>query len=222
MQFVYGEFAGEQKASLKIAEYAHIFKVRRVGIGTTLYWRNLKDDTLYTYKVEEMSKKEAILNLISTLKDENSSPCSLHVGWCIVDPKIIEKNIAMLKEMGVAKISFVYADFSQKNYKIDEKKLERILINSSEQCGRSSLMEIEVCESVEKYLKTYIKSCIIDFSQEYLTQNGPITNFLVGPEGGFSQEERQLFKNRDIFGLKSQNILKSETAVVGVCAKLLL
>ncbi len=220
MQFVYGKFAGEQTASVQIAEYAHIFKVRRVGVGSTLYWRNLRDDTLYTYRVEEISKKEAILNLISTLKDENSSASSLHVGWCIVDPKIIEKNIAMLNEMGVAKISFVYAEFSQKNYKIDENKLARILINSSEQCGRSSLMEIEVCESVEEYLKTYVKSCVIDFSQEYLTQNDKITSFLVGPEGGFSQNERKLFKNRDIFGLKSQNILKSETAVLGVCAKL--
>lgn len=220
MQFVYGKFAGEQKVSVPLADYAHVFKVRRVGVGSTLNWRNLKDETLYTYKVEEITKKEALLHLISTCKDENILPFRLHVGWCIVDPKTIEKNIAMLNEMGVVKISFVYAEFSQKNYKIDRAKLERILINSSEQCGRTSLMEIEVLESVDEYLKTYVKSCIIDFSDEILTQDATITNFLVGPEGGFSENERKLFKNRDIFGLKSQNILKSETAVVGVCAKL--
>ena len=220
MQFSFCDEAGEQNLSLHVKDYAHIFKVRRVAVGQTLNWRNLRDDVLFTYKIEEINKKEARLSLVSTCKDKNSSTCRLHIGWCVVDSKTIEKNIAMLNEIGVKKVTFVYAEFSQKNYKIDEKRLKRILINSCEQCGRTSLMEIEVLESVKEYLKAYPLSAIIDFSENFLSENSEIKSFLVGSEGGFSEKERKLFERRDVFGLKSSNILKSETAVVSICAKL--
>ena len=183
---------------------------------------NLKDGKIYTYEITSIDKKEAILNLVATKKTQNESTCKLHVGWCVVDPKTIEKYIAMLSEMGVEKITFVYAEFSQKNYKVDEVRLNRILVNSCEQSGRATLLEIEVLNSVEEYLKAYPKSVIIDFSKNFLSGNEKIDNFLVGPEGGFSENERKLFTCREIFGLKSPNILRSETAVAGVCAKIVL
>ena len=220
MQYNYAPNAGKSTLCLDVKEYSHIFKVRRVAMTQRLYWRNLKDDTLYEYEIKSITKKEAQLELISFLKDENTSTCNLHVGWCIVDPKTIEKNLAMLNEIGVKKISFVYAEFSQKNYKIDEKRLTRILINSSEQCGRTSMMTFEIISSVKEYFETYPNSAVIDFCDNYLLSDDKISNFIVGPEGGFSQKERELFEKKDIFGLKSPNILKSETAVVGICAKL--
>ncbi|HIP30714.1 MAG TPA: 16S rRNA (uracil(1498)-N(3))-methyltransferase [Sulfurospirillum arcachonense] len=220
MQFNFCESSGEQNLSLHVKEYSHIFKVRRIAVGAELDFSNLSDGKIYTYQIDDINKKEANLTLIKTEEAKKVSTCRVHVGWCVVDTKIVEKHIAMLSEMGVEKITFVYADFSQKNYKVDEKRLKRILINSCEQSGRATLIEIEVLNSVEEYLKTYPKSIIIDFSENYLEGSEKIESFLVGPEGGFSQEERDLFTCREIFGLKSPNILRSETVVVGVCAKL--
>jgi len=220
MQYSYCPLAGGPTLDLDVKEYQHIFKVRRVVVGQNLVWCNLRDDTFYTYKIQSISKKQAHLELIDSFKEEKNNSYNLHVGWSIVDPKTIEKNLAMLNELGVQKISFVYADFSQKNYKIDEKRLQRILINSSEQCGRTSLMQFEIILSVEEYLQAYPKSAIIDFCDNELPNDSTITEFLVGPEGGFSQKERELFENKSVFGLKSSNILKSETALIGICAKL--
>jgi len=220
MQYVYADFIGEEKITVSVKEYAHIFKVRRISVGSQLDWRNLKDEYLYTYQIEAITKKDASLVLVSKKKDEKVSTCNLHVGWCVVDPKTIEKNIAMLNEMGVCKVTFVYSNFSQKSYKIDKKRLERILINSSQQCGRSSLLKIEVIDSLQEYLDTYPHSAIIDFSENTIKEESSIKSFIVGPEGGFSEEERLLFQDKKVYGLKSNNILKSETVVVGVCAKL--
>ena len=220
MQYSYCPLAGQSTLDLDVKEYNHIFKVRRVAVGQNLVWCNLKDDTFYTYKIQSISKKQAHLELISSFKEEKNNSFKLHVGWSIVDPKTIEKNLAMLNELGVQKISFVYADFSQKNYKIDEKRLQRILINSSEQCGRTSLMQFEIISSVKEYLQTYPKSAIIDFSANELPNDSAIAEFLVGPEGGFSEDERELFAKKSVFGLKSSHILKSETALIGICAKL--
>ena len=222
MQFNFCELAGEKSLFLPVKEYSHIFKVRRIAVSAELNLSNLSDGKIYTYQINDINKKEANLTLIETKEVKKISTCNVHVGWCVVDPKTIEKNIAMLNEMGVEKITFVYAEFSQKSYKIDEKRLKRILVNSCEQSGRTTLMEIEILKNVEEFLENYPKSIIIDFSENLLDGSQIINSFLVGPEGGFSQNERELFTCRAIFGLKSPNILRSETAVVGVCAKIVL
>lgn len=222
MQFSFCEVAGEQKLSLHVKEYAHLFKVRRVSLDTNLNFSNLRDEKIYTYAIDNISKKEANLTLVGTKELEKVSTCKVHIGWCVVDTKTVEKNIAMLNEMGVEKVTFVYAEFSQNSYKIDENRLKRILINSCEQSGRTSLMQIEILQSVEEYLKNYPKSVVVDFCENQLSCDEKIESFLVGPEGGFSQRERELFKNKKVVGLKSLNILRSETVVVGVCAKIIL
>lgn len=220
MQFNFCEDVGAQSLALSVKEYSHIFKVRRIAVGANLDFCNLSDGKIYTYEIYEINKKEANLVLKDTKEAKKVSTCKVHIGWCVVDPKTIEKNIAMLNEMGVEKVTFVYAEFSQKSYKIDENRLKRILVNSCEQSGRTSLMQIEVLSSVKEYLENYPKSVIIDFSENFLNGSENIESFLVGPEGGFSKQERELFVNREVFGLKSPNILRSETAVTGVCAKI--
>jgi 16S rRNA (uracil1498-N3)-methyltransferase len=221
MQFVYGEFAGEKRAEVDVREYVHIFKVRRIDKSKPLFFRNLQDNFIYTYKIDEIGKKRASLILEDKKEDKKRGSKFLHVGWCVVDPKTVEKNISMLNELGVSKISFVYSEFSQKNFKIDFDRLKRILINSCEQCGKSSLIEIEVIDTLKEYLDRYQDSIIIDFADKYLDDTLHVESFLVGPEGGFSDKERELFSDREVFGLRCENILRSETAVVGVCSKLL-
>ncbi|XPV83978.1 MAG: RsmE family RNA methyltransferase [Halarcobacter sp.] len=76
----------------------------------------------------------------------------LHLAWCVVDPKTVEKNIASLNEFGLDKITFISCEYSQKNFKINLEKLEKILLNSSSQCGRSSIIKLENRESLDKFL----------------------------------------------------------------------
>lgn len=222
MQFIYVKNCGTNSLVLDVKEYVHIFKVRRIKLGSIVHLRNLEDSFLYTYRIESINKKEAILNL--TLKKElvKEPLKELHVGWCMVDTKTIEKNLAMLNEIGVSKISFIYSDFSQKNFKLDVERMKRILINSCEQSGRSSLMEFENIDSIKEFLKLYPESYVIDFSEQQLESTMNIKTFLVGPEGGFSEKERALFQERVVLGLRSNVILRSESAVIGVCAKLAL
>lgn len=222
MQFVYHAKVGEEKLIVDLNEYAHLFKVRRVGLGDVLEWRNLRDAYMYTYKIANIGKKEAILERVSQKEQSVKAPKSLHIGWCIIDPKIIEKTLPMLNELGVEKISLVYADFSQKQYKIDEERMHRILINSSQQCGRSHLMEIEIINSVKTYCEMYPKSSILDFCDTPIDDKSVISSILIGPEGGFSEKERILLAQRVVFGLSCPSILRSETAVVAVASKILI
>ncbi|ATB68324.1 ribosomal RNA small subunit methyltransferase E [Sulfurospirillum diekertiae] len=221
MQFVYHPNAGVQTLSVDIREYEHIFKVRRMSVGEKLQWRNLKDVFLYEYEISTIGKKEAELDLIDKKEGPLLPSKILHVGWSIIDPKIIEKTLPMLNELGVSKISFVYAEFSQKSHKLDLERMKRILINSSQQCGRSLLMQIEVFPTLQDYIVAYPKSYILDFSETKLNETEKISSILIGPEGGLSQKERMLLQNQSIVGLTCNTILRSETAVVAAASKIL-
>lgn len=221
MQFVYHEHAGTPTLSLETKAYEHIFKVRRMGVGEKLCWRNLEDDFIYWYEISDIGKKEATLTLLSKEIVALFPSNSLHIGWSVIDPKIIEKTLPMLNELGVSKITFFYAEFSQKNHKLDFERMKRILINSSQQCGRSKWMEIEILPTLQSYLEHYSTSYVLDFSETKLKEHESVESILIGPEGGFSQKERILLQNQPTVGLTCKTILRSETAVIAVASKIL-
>jgi len=201
-------------------EHKYLFKVRRAQKDEIINIRNLKDDYLYSYKIDSISKKEALLSLIEKKLLPNKPSKFLHLAWCVIEPKNIEKALPSLNEIGVSKISFVYCDYSQKNFKLKLERIKKILINSSQQCGRSNLIEIEILENSNKFFEKYPDFISIDFGGKNLPCNLESNNpFLIGPEGGFSEKEREKFKT--IYSLKGF-ILRSETAACGVSAKILL
>ena len=61
----------------------------------------------------------------------------------------------------------------------------------------------------------------MDFTEKKLEDQNTVSSILVGPEGGFSQKEREMLKKQSIVGLKCNTILRSETAVVTVASKIL-
>jgi len=221
MQFVYHENAGMALLHVELRAYEHLFKVRRMGLGDVSQWRNLNDAMLHTYTLESMGKKEAILRWEASCDIPLIPSKHVHLAWCVIDPKMIEKTLPMLNELGVSKISFVYAEFSQKSHKLDYERMKRIVINSCQQCGRTSMMELEEFKNLKTYLEAYPKSTVIDFCEQKWDANDALESILVGPEGGFSTKERTLLRSNRVLGLTCNTILRSETAVLSVAAKIL-
>ncbi|WP_456323777.1 16S rRNA (uracil(1498)-N(3))-methyltransferase [Hydrogenimonas sp.] len=219
MQFLYHPDSGLPDITIEGEAYRYIFRVRRHKEGERIALRNMNDEYLYFYRIDRVTRREADLVLEDRQKRIVMPQKSLHIGWCIVDPKTVEKTLPMLNELGVSKISFVYCERSQKNFVPDLLRLKRILINSSQQCGRSSLMELEIVDFVQNYMKMYPLSTILDFGGTSLVEACEISSILVGCEGGFSDEERNLFKERDIYALNTPLILRSETAATTIAAK---
>jgi len=219
MQFLYYPEA-KNILTLKGDEHKYLFKVRRIKKNELVKIRNLKDDYLYVYEIENINKKEAVLKLKEKIISPNKPYKFFHLGWCVIDPKNIEKTLPSLNETGVSKISFIYCDFSQKNFKLNLNRIEKILINSSQQCGRSDMMEIEILNSSQEFFEKYPEFIAVDFNGKEIQCNENYNKpFLIGPEGGFSEEERKYFKIT--VKLKSF-ILRSETAACAISAKILL
>jgi len=200
-------------------EHKYLFKVRRIKKNEIVKIRNLKDDYLYIYEIKDINKKEAFLKLKEKIFAPNKPHRFFHIGWCIIEPKNIEKNLPTLNEIGVSKISFIYCDFSQKNFKLKLERIEKILINSSQQCGRSDLMKIEILNSSKEFFEKYPEFIAVDFDGREIECKSYNKPFLIGPEGGFSEKEREFFKEK--VKLKGF-ILRSESAACAVSAKILL
>ncbi len=218
MQFLYYSDT-TSNITLSGNEHKYLFKVRRIKKNELINIRNLKDDYLYIYKIEDINKKEAFLKLINKELKPNKPHTFFHLGWCIIDPKNIEKTLPNLNEIGVGKISFVYCDFSQKNFQLKLDRIKTILINSNQQCGRSDLIEIEILNSSKEFFEKYPEFMALDFNGKNIECKNYNKPFLIGPEGGFSENERKYF--REIVKLKSF-ILRSESAACSVASKILL
>jgi 16S rRNA (uracil1498-N3)-methyltransferase len=222
VQYLFLAEAGTQNLTLVGDEHRYIFKVRRHCEGESIALRNLKDEHIYFYKVDRLNKKEAQLSLEKSEVLSVRTKRKLHLAWCIIDPKSIEKVLPTLNEMGVDAITFIYCSRSQKSFKSDFKRLEKILLNSSQQCGRSSLMKLSLVDSLESFLLEFPDTVMMNFSKQTLNEKSDISTILIGCEGGFTADEVALFNPEKIMGLDTPLILKSESAVCALTSKLLL
>jgi len=222
MQYLFLKEAGESTLLLKGDEHRYLFKVRRHREGEVIALRNLLDEQIYFYKIASLGKKEAHLLLESSKILSVKASKKLHIAWCVIDPKSVEKVLPTLNEIGVDSITFIYCERSQKSFKPDFKRLEKILINSSQQCGRSILMKLSLIDDLETFLEANGDAVMLNFSEHNLSDKANIGTFVIGCEGGFTANEVALFKTENIMGLDTPLILKSESAVCAVASKLLI
>jgi 16S rRNA (uracil1498-N3)-methyltransferase len=222
MQYLYHKEASVSSLILKGDEHRYIFKVRRHREGETIALRNLSDGFIYFYKINSLDKKEAHLFLEKSELLEVVAKRKLHIGWCVIDPKSVEKVLPTLNEMGVDSITFIYCERSQKSFKPDFKRLEKILLNSSQQSGRSSMMKLTMGSNLNDFLEENSNAVMLNFSEHILNEESAVETFVIGCEGGFTADEVALFKLKNIMGLDTPLILKSESAVCAVASKLLL
>ncbi|MGL2642882.1 16S rRNA (uracil(1498)-N(3))-methyltransferase [Helicobacter pylori] len=222
MRFVYHPLAKEPILKIEGESYIHLYRSRRIKSTSRLDLRNLKDSFLYTYEHAEITKKHALLRLVGAQVLEVIASKKTHLILSVIEIKCIEKILPFLNQLGVSKLSLFYADFSQRNEKIDSAKLERfqkILINSCEQCGRSALMELEAFPSTKEVLNAYPNASVLDFNGETLPTSANFEKgIIIGPEGGFSEQERGYFKEREIYRIPLDMVLKSESACVFVAS----
>lgn len=215
--------ASNQFLDIEDDTYKYLIKARRHKTSDEIFFRNLEDNFIYLYKIVNIDRKKAICEFISKEEKIIENEKKLHLIWCIVDPKTIEKSIASLNELGVYKITFVYCDYSQKNFKINFEKLEKILINSSSQCGRSSIIKLDISDSLDDFLQNNYDVYALNFSLQSIDEKKDnIEKLVIGCEGGFSKDEVNKFEKDKVVGFRSKLILKSETAIISAASKILI
>lgn len=221
MQFLYNENAGKIELELKNEAFKHL-KARRVKLNDNLNLRNLSDDFLYIYTINELKRSSCVLILQGKIHQKTPMQQKLSLAMGVIELKNVEKILPFLNELGLYKLIFVFTAFSQRNFVLDFERLKRILISSCEQCGRTKLMEFECFNSSKDFAKAYPNAVMVDFSakSDDLSTLSEKDVLFVGAEGGFNDGEKALFERK--IRLKSPYILKSQSAVLALVAKILL
>jgi 16S rRNA (uracil1498-N3)-methyltransferase len=221
MQYTYHKESGSNIIEIEAELHKYLFKVRRHNIDDELFFRNLEDNNIYSYKVQNINRKKTTLALTASEEKIIEPKKGLHIGWCKIDPKSIEKVIASLNELGVTKITFINCEFSQGKYSINYEKLEKLLINSSQQSGRSSIIKLKECESLKIFLEQNQDSYMFNFSENLIDdKKDDIKTIIIGCEGGFAKNEINDFNKDKIVGIDSNLILRSETGVITIASKI--
>ena len=65
MQFTYDEFCGTNILEIKDEVYNYLIKARRHKIDDEIYFRNLKDNNIYLYRIDLKRIYEAHINTLA-------------------------------------------------------------------------------------------------------------------------------------------------------------
>ena len=151
--------------------------------------------------------------------------------WLIFAPiKIFRLNIIIQKavELGVSKFIPCKTEFSNFD-KLNYKNLELNAIEAAQQCERLDVPKIERIINLDTIIKQLPDDRAIVFCDEsdtklpsiYEELRSNLNNYskwsvIIGPEGGFSNEERELIKKQKnaLRVTLGSRILRSDTAAI--------
>ena len=171
-------------------------------------------------KILSISKNIVEFNITKQLRQQET-PKELWLAFSPIKSNYFNFMIQKATELGVTKFLPIVFDRTIVR-KINKERLEKVIIEAAEQSNRINVPSIEEPQSLNSFLKNSKMDLIftdlntsntkIDLNQ--LTSNP--TCVIIGPEGDFSEVERQeILKFNGVQAIKiNENILRSETAVI--------
>lgn len=211
------------------SNYQHIVKSLRASVGEKLLLID-ENEIEYETTIIEISKHEIIVNILKSYKSERKLNFELYLAQ---SPLRSDSQITIVEkatELGVTAIYPIYTDNCALKKTVIEQKIEKwrhAMYAASKQCERaniptchplSTLDEIVIAKKYDKIialceretetsLKKFLRANKINKNEKVL--------LIIGPEGGFSQQEFNYFKTSSIPMLTLGDlILKAETAVI--------
>lgn len=208
--------------------YRHIARALRARVGEKLL---LIDESQIQYEtsITEINSNEIICEIDKFYPSKRDLDFDLYLAQ---SPLRSDAQLTIMEkatELGIRAVYPVITDNCALNKSVLEKKHEKwqkVMYEASKQCERA---QIPTCfepttlkkvleKDFDKILVMAERSTEISF-KEYLQQNpikkGEKVIVIIGPEGGFSQAEFDLFKNKSLPLISLGDlILKAETAVI--------
>jgi len=216
--------SGEVKVADKdlIHQWQKVFRLK-TGDRVILF-----DGTGFDYVSEfvSLNRNEVILKVIEKKLNQNIPKKEIHLFQSIIKKDKFEWVLEKGTELGV---SYFYPTISERSEKknINFERAGKIIKEASEQSWRGSLPRIEESANLKDVLDNNFVSIAFhpsgDKFDEKDFEKEKILGIFIGPEGGWSDKELELFKKKGVKILSiGQQILKAETAAIAISSLLLL
>ena len=170
-------------------------------------------------KIVNITKSIVEFNVTKQLR-QNENTKELWLAFSPIKSNYFNFMIQKATELGVTKFLPIIFERTIVR-KINKERLEKVIIEAAEQSNRITVPSIEEPQKLKSFLNNDMDLIFTDLN----TTNTKIdikklttkpTCVIIGPEGDFSEEEREeILKFSGVQPIKiNENILRSETAVI--------
>ena len=197
----------------------YLSKVMRINIGQSFSLFNQSGE--WEAKIKEINKGIVEFSVIKKLRSANNER-DIWLAFAPIKLNYLNLMIQKATELGVTRFIPILTERTIVR-KLNNKRLNKIIIEASEQSNRLKVPKLEKILKLNEFLKLNQNTNII--FGDLNTDNSKI-NFkssdqiciLIGPEGDFTVKEREnILKLKKLIPLKiNQNILRSETAAISM------
>ena len=197
----------------------YLTKVMRINIGKNFSLFNQNGE--WEARITNITKGIVEFSAIKKIRS-NDNEKEIWLAFAPIKLNYLNLMIQKATELGVSKFIPILTERTIVR-KINEKRVNKIIVEASEQSNRLKIPQLEEIVKLEDFLKFNQKTNII--FGDLNTKNNKLTVknteplcILIGPEGDFSLKEREkILKLKNIIPLKiNENILRSETAAISM------
>ena len=197
----------------------YLIKVMRINIGKNFSLFNQNGE--WEARVTKITKGIVEFLIIRKIRS-NENQKEIWLAFAPIKLNYLNLMIQKATELGVSKFIPILTERTIVR-KINQKRLNKIIIEASEQSNRLKVPKLEEIVKLDTFLKLNQKMNI--FFGDLNTNNNKLNIkhteplcILIGPEGDFTEKEREkILKLKNIIPLKiNENILRAETAAISM------
>ena len=198
----------------------YISKVMRIKSNEVFSLFNSSGE--WEAEIKEISKGIVEFKITKQLRQKENSK-EIWLAFSPIKSNYFNFMIQKATELGVTKFMPIIFERSVVR-KINHNRLEKIIIEASEQSNRINVPMIEKCQNLKNFLSYNKKKIELIFTDlntdnkklEIKKKTDKPICIIIGPEGDFSEKERrEILSFEGVKQIKiNENILRSETAAI--------
>ena len=217
-----GKIQSDLTSHLTKDQMHYVKDVMRLKTGDRLSVFNTQGE--WNAIIETYEKNGARIKILKKVRDRGNET-NVWLAFSPIKQNPLNFLIQKGTELGIQKFVPILSERTIVK-EINVERIKKIIVEASEQSNRISIPEIENLEPLKNFLYKFPKNGYLIFCdinckksnlKDILTKKiqGPVC-VLIGPEGDFSESERQLIiERKGIISLSlANNILKAETAAI--------
>lgn len=227
--FVEAPLSGGETLAANKDQFHYLAHVLRAETGTELLLFNGRDGE-WLAEIDYPTRKKIDLRLKEQVRPQ-PEPCNLHYLFAPLKVGRMDYMVQKAVEMGAGTIQPVMTQHVQgkiNNYD----RLAANITEAAEQCGVLALPVLKKAEKLTEILEHWPTGRQLIFCDEAAETQNPLVALqsvkteklalIIGPEGGFSDEERALLNAQDFVTSipLGPRILRADTAAVAAMAVL--
>jgi len=207
----------------------YLLNVLRLKAGESVLIFNGQDGE-WRAEVEVEGRKAAGLVCVELTREQGAAPDIIY-AFAPLKHARLDYMVQKAVEMGVGVLQPILTRRTQAS-RVNLERMRSNAVEAAEQCGILSIPEVREEENLERFLKGLEKDRLVVFCDE----NAPVSNpvgalaklgnkqaglaVIVGPEGGFTDQERALVAahERCVCVSLGPRILRADTAAVAALA----